>query len=429
MIVLPPNKQTSSQATADIHGMRAHNTAIVIRRLWATPEGLSRAVLSRELGMSRSTISAIVEGLLASGIVIESHMAESTGGRRGIVLRFDDDHRHVLGLDIGASHVTVVRTDLRGRMLERASRPYDVQGDPSGTLQLIDELVRAVSLADGPPLLGIGAGVPCPVDSGSPYQLSPRILPAWRETRLADWLYQRYGVRVFLDNDANMGALAEGWWGAGRSTAHFAYIKVGTGVGAGYLIDRGTYRGSTGIAGEIGHTTVNVDGRPCRCGLRGCLEAEVGSGALIDKARQALAAGEPSSLAGIADLDLQTIVAHAERGDALADRLIVEAGEHLGVAVANLLNMLNPGKVVLGGRLAQAGERLLEPLRRTVSERALSTSLARADIGLGELGEGHVAVGAATLVVQQALADPRHFFQHRTNGYGRDVPTFPAANP
>lgn len=409
--------------------MRAHNKAIVIRRLWNEPEGLSRAVLSRELGLSRSTISAIVEGLLASGLVVESHMAASTGGRRGIVLRFDEDHRHVLGLDIGASHITAVRTDLRGHMGDRATRQHDVQGDPEGSLALIAELVDAVTVEDGPPLIGIGAGVPCPVDSGSPHQLSPRILPAWKGVRLADWLYERYGVRVFLDNDANMGALAEGWWGAGRSTAHFAYIKVGTGVGAGYLIDRGTYRGSTGIAGEIGHTTVNVDGRPCRCGLRGCLEAEVGSRALVDKARLALAAGESSSLADAAGLDLVTLIAHAERGDRLADRLIVEAGEHLGVAVANLLNMLNPGRVVLGGRLTQAGDRLLEPLRRTVAARALSTSLARADIAFGEVGEGHVAIGAATLVMQQALANPDHFFHPRTNGFGRDVPLFPAANP
>lgn len=394
--------------------MRAHNTALVIRRLWGEPEGLSRAVLARELGLSRSTISAIVEGLLGSGMVIESHLADSNGGRRAIVLRFDDDFRHVVGIDLGASHVAVVRTDLRGRSIRRASQDFDVQGDPEGTLAVLGALMWQVLDAGGPPLLGIAIGVPCPVDAASPEQLSPRILPKWRGIRLAEWLHDRYGHRVFLDNDANMGALAEGWWGAGRDTAHFAYIKVGTGVGAGYLIDRATYRGSTGIAGEIGHTTVQVGGRPCRCGLRGCLEAEVGSAAIVAKAREAIARGEPTSLRDDPALDLPTLLDHADAGDPLAERLIADAGEHLGIAVANLLNLLNPGKVVLGGRLSRAGDRLLDPMRRVVAGRALSASLERADIAVGALGEDHVAIGAATLVVQQALNDPQLFFPQRT---------------
>jgi len=398
--------------------MRQHNAALVIRRLWQEDEGLSRADLARELGLSRSTISAIVQGLLGSGLVVESHRARSTGGRRAIVLRFYDHHRHVLGLDLGASHVTAVRTDLHGRVLARATSEHDVQGDPQGTLALIQTLTEQVLDPEGPPLLGVGVGVPCPVDANSDEQLSPRILPAWRGVRLGDWLYERLGVRVYLDNDANVGALAEAWWGAGRDTDHFAYIKVGTGVGSGYLIGRNAYRGASGIAGEIGHTTVDADGRPCRCGLRGCLEAEVGSPALLAKVREALDAGQDSSLCTAEPLDLRTLIAAADAGDPLANRVIGEAGVHLGVAIANLFNLLNPGRVVLGGRLTQAGDRLLVPLRDTVRERALSTSVERADISVGILAEDHVAVGAATLVIQQALAEPQLFLPQRPNGLG-----------
>ena len=393
--------------------MREHNVALVIRSLWNEPDGLSRADLSRRLGLSRSTVSSIVQGLLASGLVVESHRARSTGGRRAIVLRFFDAHRHVLGIDLGASHVTVVRTDLRGRVLARQTRDMDVQRDPEGTLALLDTLVDEVVDAKGPPVLGIGVGVPCPVDAASGHHLSPRILPAWKGVLLGDWLYERFGTPVFMDNDANVGALAEAWWGAGRGADDFAFIKVGTGVGAGYLLARQPYRGSSGIAGEIGHTTVNAQGRMCRCGLRGCLEAEVGSPALVDKARAALSAGYPSTLNDAPTLDLPALLAHAEAGDGLSVRIVTEAGEHLGIAVANLLNLLNPNRVVIGGRLSTIGELLMEPMRRTVEARALSTSLERADILTGDLEEEQVAVGAATLVVQQALRNPNDFIHPR----------------
>lgn len=399
MIVLPPTKQTASPATADIQGMREHNAALVVRALWDDAEGLSRADLARHLGLSRSTVSAIVQGLLASGLVVESHRARSTGGRRPIVLRFNDAHRFVLGLDMGASHLTVVRTDLRGRVLMRAHAEHDVQGDPTGSLRLIAGLLASVGAEAGLPLLGIGVGVPCPVDADSRHHLSPRILPAWRGVQLGDWLYERYGIPVYMDNDANLGALAEAWWGAGQDVAHFAYIKVGTGVGAGYVIDGAPYRGASGIAGEIGHTTVNAEGRLCRCGLRGCLEAEVGSHALAEKA-SALGMDAPS---------LREILAGHAEGDPTAGEIVEEAGVHLGIAIANLLNLLNPGRIVLGGRLVAAGDGLLDPIRRTVRERALSTSFDRAEITCSSLGEDHIAIGASTLVVQHALLEPQRF--------------------
>lgn len=418
MIVLPPAEQTESPATADIHGMREHNTALVVRALWQNADGLSRADLARHLGLSRSTISAIVQGLLATGIILESHRARSTGGRRPIVLKFNDEHLHVLGLDLGSSHLTIARTDLRGRVLARSSVQHDVQNDPEGTLQLIDSMLRELVPATNSPLLGLGIAVPCPVDADSRHQLSPRILPAWRGVQLGSWLHDEFGLPVYMDNDANMGALAEAWWGAGRGFDHFAYIKVGTGVGAGYIIDTEPYRGASGIAGEIGHTTVHAQGRRCRCGLRGCLEAEIGSPALVSKAREAIQLGAPTSLAEIPSLDLAGIIQQALDGDAIAGEIIEEAGQHLGVAVANLLNLLNPGRVVLGGRLTVAGDLLLDPLRATVRERALSTSIDRAEIVLSALGEDHIAIGASTLVVQQALQDPQRFLSPRTPGLG-----------
>lgn len=413
MFVHPPSEQSGAVRTADPHRMRAHNAAIVLRLVWEAQEGVSRAQLSRDTGLSRSTVSAIVTELLDAGLVFESHRARSRGGRPPIVLRFNDEHLFVMAIDLGASHVTAVCTDLRGRVLAEATEAFDVQGDPPGTFGVLTRLVPKVLPEGGlERVLGIGVGVPCPVDATSPDQLSVRILPEWADVRLAAWLHQRWPVPVFMDNDANLAALAEAWWGAGKGHSDFSYIKVATGVGAGHLIDGRVFRGASGIAGEIGHTAVDPNGRLCRCGLRGCLEAEVGSGAIEDKARQALAAGRASSLSRIPKLHITDIVAASNAGDPLAVELIEEAGRFLGVAVANLLNLLNPGRVVLGGRLTTSDNVLFTSLRRTVRDRALWTSIERAEVVPSELGEQSAALGAATLVIQAALASPSLF--HRS---------------
>ena len=385
--------------------MREHNAALVVRALWENAEGLSRADLARRLGLSRSTVSAIVHGLLSSGLIVESHRARSTGGRRPIVLRFNDAHLNVLGVDMGSSHVTVARLDLRGRVLARTSTEHDVQHNPKTTLLLMEQLITDAIAQSDVPILGMGIAVPCPVDADSRHHLSPRILPAWRGVQLGTWLHERFQLPIFMDNDANIGALAEAWWGAGQDVDHFAYIKVGTGVGAGYVISGQPYRGASGIAGEIGHTTVAAQGRSCRCGLRGCLEAEIGFQTVLAKAQEASGSDVP--------LTFTQIIERAHDGDDALNSVIAEAGAHLGVAIANLLNLLNPGRVILGGRLTAAGDRLLGPLRHTVRERALSTSIDRAEILFSDLGEDHIALGAATLVVQHALREPQRFHVQR----------------
>jgi len=209
-----------------------------------------------------------------------------------------------------------------------------------------------------------------------------------------------------VDNDANLGALAEHWWGAGRGIDDFAYIKVGTGVGCGYVIGGEIYRGATGVAGEIGHLAIAPQGKLCVCGLRGCLVTLVGTEALIERTRELLESDPVSSLAG-RTLTIDVIENAALSGDALARSVATEAAEHLGIAVAGLLNLMNPSMVVLGGGLASLGELLLEPVRETVGQRTLVSLVSAAELRTSELGPQSVAVGAATMVLKAALADCR----------------------
>jgi predicted NBD/HSP70 family sugar kinase len=367
--------------------------------------------------LSRSTVSAIVGDLIASDLVGEVEVTSVTtrSGRPPIGLAFRDHAFGIVGIEMGASHVTAVLSDPRGQILFSQSEEFDVQGDPQGTLTLLHRFVEACLCAAGDrAVIGVGLGVPCPLDTLQPGTLSRRILPSWADIRIGEELFARHHLPVFVDNDANLGALAEHWWGACVDVSCATYIKVATGVGAGHVIDGRIFRGSTGIAGEIGHTAVTRDGRPCRCGLQGCLEAEIGSAAITQRARERLARGEPSILSGLeGPLSLETIVGAARDGDALSVALIEEAGRHLGVAVANLLNLMNPARVVIGGRLASAGDLLLTPLKRAIQDRALWTSIERADVTLTTLGDDHVAIGAATLVLEAALAAPQDFTRPR----------------
>jgi predicted NBD/HSP70 family sugar kinase len=307
----------------------------------------------------------------------------------------------------------VALTDLRGRVLAWRQQAHPVRDDPEGTRRLITQLCDSC-LASNPraeaQLVGIGVAMPCPIDPESPEQLSEVVLPTWEGRSDLGELLARYGVPLFVDNDASLGALAEQWWGAGRGVNDFAYIKVATGVGSGHVINGRTYRGATGVAGEIGHLVVVPGGRQCVCGLRGCLVTVVGAQALRERARELLPQFPGSSLTP-AVMNIGAMEDAALAGDPLALQVAREAAEYLGIAVAEMLNLLNPSLVILGGSLARLGDLLLEPLRETVRGRTLLTSLAAAEIRTSDLGPRSVAIGAATRVLEAALENPALFPQ------------------
>lgn len=199
----------------------------------------------------------------------------------------------------------------------------------------------------------MGLGVPGPIDVESGTLGSTAILPGWGGTKPAEEMRERLGVPVHVDNDANLGALGELVWGSGKGVRDLAYIKVASGVGAGLVIDGKIYRGPGGTAGEIGHITLDESGPVCRCGNRGCLET-------FAAARYVLPLLQPSHGP---DLTMEGIVRLARDGDPGCRRVIADVGRHIGSGVANLCNLLNPSRVVLGGDLAEAGELVLGPIR------------------------------------------------------------------
>lgn len=403
MFVYSPTKRSRPPARRD--DLRSHNTALLLRALWEAPDGAARVDLARDSGLSRATVSAITGELIDNGLVHEGLQRESTGGRPAQLLQFNEQRFHLVGIELGASHISGVRTDLRGKLLCTLRTEHDVQGDPEGALcrlgRLLDELVEGATA----PVPGIGIAVPSPILAEHPGRLSPDILPRWRGIDLKAWVETHTGLPATLENDANLGALAEHWWGVGRGLTDFAYVKVATGVGSGIIINGDIYRGAGGIAGEIGHTAIDPHGPLCRCGLYGCLEALVGTHSLLTRARgiPSLAQAVPSWADGPT---LPGLIDAARAGNPDARELIGHAGQWLGIALANLLNLINPACIILGGRLTLAGDLLLAPLRASMRQRALWTSVADTRVLVSDIAAEPVALGAATLLLQAALSDP-----------------------
>ncbi len=233
-------------------------------------------------------------------------------------------------------------------------------------------------------------------------------MPAWRGKNVTQGLREKFGVPVLVDNDANLGALAEQWWGASRGVDNSVFIKVATGIGSGHIIGGRIYRGATGTAGEIGHMAIDPNGKLCICGVRGCLATFVGTKALVERAKELLKTRKKSLLAG-KPITITAIEDATLAGDPVALQVIGEAADSLGIAVASMINLMNPSVVTVGGSLARLGEKLLAPLRESVKRRTMVSLVAAAQIGASELGKHDVAVGAATLVLDAALQDLSYF--------------------
>jgi len=402
---------TARQTTHEVLGasaIRAQHSRLILNLLWKERE-ISRAELARRTSLSRSTVSSIVNDLLSTGLVKEERAGISSGGRRPIMLGFQDLSSFIVGIELGATHVSCVLTDLRCNVRASWSAPAPVRDEPEVALKKMTMAVRSVLQADGVQqsrVLGVGVAVPSPVDRERPGELLPLVLPKWAGFNIASHLQRSFKRPVFVDNDANLGALAELWWGAGSSARDLAYIKVATGIGAGIIIDGRIFRGSGGIAGEIGHTSIDPSGPLCICGLKGCLTTFIGTPALLARAKDKLRASG-SDRPPPATID--ELVNAALDGDPMSVELIRYASDKLGVGVANMLNLLNPKTVILGGGIARAGDLVLDTVHNTIRSLSLPASISNTEIRTTGLNEWGIAVGAATLVLQAALETPALF--------------------
>ena len=330
-------------------------------------------------------------------------------GRRPIVLEINPELGHVVGIDMGASHVSLILADYSARQIHEVSAVHSINEGPEACLErvahLLDQLLEESSISIKQ-ISAVGVGVPGPIVQREGMVSGPPIMPGWDRYPIRDHLQQLWGIPVSLNNDAEMGAVGEWAYGAGRGERNLAYIKVGTGIGAGLLLDGQIYRGATGCAGEIGHITIDENGPLCTCGNRGCLEAIAGGGAITRKATEAVKMGQRTQLSELhnnGQISVEDVMNAARHGDHLAQRITAEAGMHLGTAIANVVNCFNPSMVVVGGSVGQIGDLLLEPIRLTVQRRSLLVASRNVRITAALLGRNSCAIGAIVAALSISL--------------------------
>jgi predicted NBD/HSP70 family sugar kinase len=361
----------------------------------------SRADIARETGLSRTTVSSLVTDLQAGGLVIEHEGDHSRdggkgdrpgAGRPGVLLALDPTAGLVLGVDFGHSHLRIAVADLSSRILAEEGVALDVDHSAEKSLDTAADLARELLAGVGLDLgrvVGIGLGIPGPLDHDTGIVHSTVSLPDWTGRRPAAELGSRLGHEVHMDNDANLGALGELTYGAGVGARDLVYVKVASGVGAGLIFGGRLHRGSTGIAGELGHVMVVPEGEVCMCGNRGCLETVAAAPALL------------KLLGRSRDEELTTegMLALAAEGDPGARRVLADAGRAIGRALADLCNCINPERVVVGGELGAAATPLLEGIRESIQRWALPATAEATEVVAGVLGPRAELLGSLAQVI------------------------------
>jgi glucokinase len=322
--------------------------------------------------------------------------------------------RFVLGIDIGGTNLVV------GSVAEDGSAVVATASEPThseaGATDVVDRLValaeRAIATtrreAPGAEILGVGVGAPGPLDTKRGIVLlTPNL--GWVNMPLRQLIHDRLGLPAALDNDANCAVLGEWWVGAARGARHAIGITIGTGIGGGLIVDGRLYHGASDVAGEIGHTTIDTEGRRCKCGNYGCLEAYASGPNIALRAVEELEAGAESRLSALVGGDLakitaQTVYQAAADGDELALEVVNDTAKVLGVGIGNLLNVFNPEVVVVCGGVTLAGDHLFEPLRREVARRAFKPAVSACRIVPGELAGTAGVYGAAKVFLDQTAA-------------------------
>ena len=370
--------------------------ALVVLQLLRQRDRLSRSELARITGVAPSTMGSLIHDLSEVGLVFEEKLETSKRGRPKTLIGLNPNYGHIIGFELGASHITAVVVDFTGCVLATKSAHLNVENEPKETLDSLERLVD-LFLAELEPtsskFLGIGLAIPSPYVPESSSEMNTGLYPAWAEFSLTDFLHGKYQVPVILENDANTGALAETWWGPHPHVATMAYIKVATGVGAGLILNGELHRGVAGMAGEIGHTVIDGNQSVCRCGLTGCLETQIGRNSLMNSVRER--GGTVNSL--------DDILALAQNGDATATEVIEDAAQSLGIAIANLVNLYGPEVVVLGGSLTQAEKILVPKINEILKSRTFGLRPCSPNIQISTLGVHAIARGSTTLVFEKAF--------------------------
>lgn len=406
-IVMATANRSGSQQVRPLHAPIVINgTQAEIFRALSKRDRITRSEITLITGWSKAKTSQEIRTLVGAGFLVEEGEGASQGGRKPRLLRINERLGYLVGLDIGATSIDVLLTDVSGQPFQRRSEPADVRQSPEDFLTHCSQLIlEMVTDQGGSPdqILGIGVGVPGPVDFARGVLVAPPLMPEWENYPIrAHFSHTFPAAYIVVDNDVNIMALGEQRAGDGVGIDHFIFVKIGTGIGAGIISNGKIHRGSMGCAGDIGHICVDKKGPICRCGNAGCLEAMAAGPAIAEKAMQAALNGSSPLLKKMMDengglLRPEDVSAACREGDQAALEIIRASGQMIGDVLAGLVNFFNPSHIFIGGGIANFGNQLLVAIRQAVLRRSLPLATRDLAIKFSRMGAEVGVAGAIAL--------------------------------
>ena len=398
--------------TGDQGLVREINLSLIMNHL-RTNAPISRAALAETTGLNKTTVSSLINELIERQFVQEIGLASPSSGRPATLLKLNPTAGFIVSCEIGTFFILVICTDFSPKVIWRHQEPFDLklgqQAIIERMLAILNQAIEAGCSACGP-LLGITIGIPGLVDQSTGTLLfAPNL--GWKDLPVRAILQESFKVPLFVDNEANIAALGEHYFGAAEGYDEVLYISAGVGLGGGIVHNGHVFSGVTGVGAEFGHMTLDPDGEICKCGNQGCWETQVSQQALFRHIWRRIDQGEVSRLSEMVgcrrdSLTVPLIVEAVRAGDAVAMAALEIIGRHLGIGIASLVNALNPELVVFGGILSVAGEFLMPVIEKEVEQRTLKWNRGAMRLVLAKHGSNACVMGGVATVYQAILAQP-----------------------
>lgn len=379
--------------------MKSYNKSIILNKV-RTSEPISRAQIAKRTKLTPPTVSSIVKELIDQRIVIESESGESNGGRKPTMLHINNRAFYIVGVDAGSQGIECILADLSGNIIEHAFSSLDTPITNAQFLTILKKCIHTIFQKpsfDLAKVIGIGVSMHGVVDVDTGTSLvAPNL--GLTDIPIKEELEREFNLTIKVENDARAMALGETWFGGHGDLDSMVTVNLGRGVGAGVIINGKLYHGAQDIAGEIGHMTIDINGKRCECGNRGCLQTFVTGSAIGERARGRIQ-NESVRLTGESVFEL------AKAGNDLYIDVLKETGSIIGIGLTNLIHIINPDQIVLGGGVMKSEKFILPAIRQEIKQRTLTTAASNTKVTVTKLGDDATILGAVSLLLVE-LFDP-----------------------
>lgn len=399
--------------TGDLNLVKKINTSVVLHFL-RNDSPISRSRIAELSGLTKATVSNLIQDLMNNHLVYEIGAGQSSGGRKPMMLIFRQTAGYAIGIDVGVNYIAAALTDLQGEIVDEY-RIVHHHSSPEEILALLKQAIhemirRAPTSPYG--VIGIGIGIPGICDEQGNVLFAPNL--GWKDVPLQTWLEAEFQLPIVIDNEANAGALGEKQFSVARAIDHLVYLSMSMGIGAGFIFKGELYRGATGFSGELGHVSIRQDGPACSCGNYGCWELYASEQALLENAKllieqQAHQALTPTGAtdANLTELSLEYLIDQAEAGNDQVVGLFKQLGHDIGVGLVGVIHSFNPQHIIIGGRLV-AAERWIKPtINAVIESRAMTYPRSQLTVEFSRLTTRSTILGACSFVIAKFFASTK----------------------